>query len=327
MFGFLRVCTILSLTSGLANGSDEFVEAFAKQDWERAEGLALAQAGPKQPSRLAAIKATQGDFKAANMLYEREREALSIEPEVSGRLMVAQAIVAFLNSRQYGDAAPQEALDLLVGAKDILGKEDLAIKMVEMEIMGYSSKAMHVQQAYLGYMQLLSSFQKSGDSLRVGHCAMRLGRVDGATGGHGGALQNFERAAHAFETLGDLPMQAWALRNVGHANRKMGHYEKAGAFLERALAEKTDIDVLQVRILNDLSRLSMETEKEEVAFGYEKKAHAVLALIQKKIVQGERGDSVILDFYHLLKLRYATLLPYETDVYTGFYDQLILDRE
>ncbi|MBT3601604.1 MAG: tetratricopeptide repeat protein, partial [Candidatus Latescibacteria bacterium] len=224
-----------------------------------------------------------------------------------------------------GTGVPTEALNLLTRAKDILGTEDLATKMVEAEINGYSSKAAHVTQSYMGYVHLLAACQKAGDSLRVGHCAMRLGRVDGATGGHGGALQNFERGARIFEALGDVRMHAWALRNMGHAQRKLGHYDVAQDVLEKALdlARKTKTQNLEIRVLNDLSRMAMERGHHDQAVSYEKGMDTVLRALQADIIAGRNRDSVMLDFYHLLKLRYASLLPYETDMYVGFYDQLI----
>ena len=36
-------------------------------------------------------------------------------------------------------------------------------------------------------------------------------------------------------------------------------------------------------------------------------------------------DNVLFDFHGLLRLRYANLLPYDADMFEGFYDQLILD--
>jgi tetratricopeptide (TPR) repeat protein len=310
---------------GVGNANDDFVQAFAQRDLRRAESLALSETGDLKGVYLGGVKTMLGDFDGAHEAYEMARGQLHLEPVASGRLLVARAIVAFLNSRQYGDGAPVDALRLLTRAKDILGKDDLAIRMVETEIMGYSSKADHVQQAYVGYMQLLSLCQKTGDSLRVAHCAMRLGRIDGATGGHGGALQNFARAAHIFDVQKDGLMHAWAFRNMGQAHRKLGHYDVAQEHLEKALhlAQEADARPLTMRILNDLSRLAMEMEDETQAIVWEKEADVVLGHLQQKIQSGERMDSVMLDFYHLLKLRYASLLPYETDLYVGFYDQLI----
>lgn len=325
MFAFIRVLMVLLMCAGAVQAADEFTAAFAKGDLKAAEKAVETETGQRKLIRLAGLKAILGDFDGANALYEEARGAYDLEPEVSARLVVAQAIVAFMNGRRYGDGAPTEALDLLTRAKDILGKEDLAVKMVEAEISGYSSKANHVTQSYMGYMNLLAGCQKAGDSLRVGHCAMRLGRVDGTTGGHGGALRNFERAAHIFEAAGDQMMHAWALRNMGHAQRKLGHYDVAQALLMQALdlARQTETRGLEVRVLNDLSRMAMERGNFDVAVAYEKDLDAVLRNLQMAIDAEDTRDSVRLDFYHLLKLRYASLLPYETDLYVGFYDQLI----
>lgn len=310
---------------GVGDANDNFAQAFAQRDWGLAESLALAETGTLKGVYVGGVKTMLGDFDGAHEAYETARGQVDIDPVASGRLVVAQAIVAFLEGRQYGDGAPVDALRLLTRAKDLLGKDDLAIRMVEAEIMGYSSKAVHVQQAYVGYMQLITSCAKTGDSVRVAHCAMRLGRIDGATGGHGGALQNFARAAHIFDMQKDVSMHAWALRNMGQANRKLGHYDVAQEHLEKALglAQEANARALKMRILNDLSRLAMEMEDETRAIQFEKEADAALSDLQQKIRSGERVDSVMLDFYHLLKLRYATLLPYETDLYVGFYDQLI----
>ena len=47
---------------------------------------------------------------------------------------------------------------------------------------------------------------------------------------------------------------------------------------------------------------------------------------EEDVRSGRSVDSLLLDYHHLLRLRYASLLPYENDRFTGFYDQLVLEK-
>lgn len=316
------------LDSIFAQGTFGEVQMRSEVLWRRATGNGDTLTAAIAAANVGAALTMLGQFEDAQLWQNRSAELLAkvSHQMLLGRLAVAQGITAFLQSRRYSTPPPVDALSHLSRARQYLGETDVRVRTVAAELLGQSMKHEHAQAGYQAYVRLIGDFVAVGDSVGVARYVSRLGCLVGNTGGHQDARVHFERAAGIFQAAGLVAERALALRNVGHACRKNGAYAQAERALRTALglAEEQQDAALQVQIWNDLSRLYGEQALLDEAMRSDARADRLLGEIAREIPEGRAVDSVTLRFQHLLLLRFASLLPYEADLFTGFYDQLIL---
>jgi tetratricopeptide (TPR) repeat protein len=300
----------------------------AESVWHQAKGRGELLEAALAAANVGACLTMLGLFDDARLWLDRSQEILAKKetPGLLGQLTKARAITSFLGSRQYGQGDVGEALTYLKKAKDLLGAKDVGLQWVGAEIRGQSEDATLVHAGYEGYVALVKHFEQRGDSLAVARCAVRLARIEGEGGDHRLALDGCMRAAAIFEQVGERQETALALRNAGHAHRKLGEYEASERALKKALdlaGQNGDSSVL-LRVMDDLSRLYAETDQYELSIDFDRKADALMGHIAEELPEGYSADSVSLSFQHLLLMRFASLLPYEVDLFAGFYDALVL---
>ncbi|MCZ6634857.1 MAG: tetratricopeptide repeat protein [bacterium] len=313
------------------NRQFQTAEMLADRVWEQMPEGTISTAVGIAAANKGALLTIRGRFEDAMEWQERADRIFGkvTADRLRGRLEVARAVTSFLNERQFSEEAPEQALQHVEAARPALGKDDFRLNWVEAEMMGHSPRAVHVQGSYMKYLGLIRACESSGDSLRLGWCEMRLGIVEGATGGHSEALKRYGRALEIFEAMKDSVGMGLAMRNMGLASRKKMMYDEAETILNQALvfSQKRGDTALSVKVLNDLSKLYMETGDFPRAAKTDQMVNTVLDSIGEDVRSGRSVDSLILDYHHLIRLRYASLLPYENDRFTGFYDQLVLEEK
>ncbi|MBT5829546.1 MAG: tetratricopeptide repeat protein [Candidatus Latescibacteria bacterium] len=300
----------------------------AESAWRMAKGRGKMVDAAVASANVGACLTMLGQFDDARMWQQRAQDILSKQSPTSlvGKLNVARAVTAFLEGQQYGTNKVADAIVYLNKAEGILEQGDGRLALVDAEIRALSGDAVLEAEGYRGYVALIDYFEQSGDRLAMARCAVRLARLDGKRGADRMALQRCLTAADVFEKAGEMGEVAFALRNAGHAHRKLGAYVPAETFLKKALdaAQENGQASVVLRVLDDLSRLYAEMDRYEQAIDFDRQADALLHKIAESVPQGYAADSVSLSFQHLLLLRFASLLPYEADLFAGFYDALVL---
>ena len=309
------------------------VRAFVERDFRAAETLArqawdLCQAGTAgrqagfAAANLGAALAVQGRLEEALEWQGRAEEVFAREGDAltQGRLALARAVVLYLKGEK-------GALASLDRARELLGKDDFRLTCIEAEVRGNSNDSEQAQAGYMKCLEMLNGCRARGDSSGVVMCAMRMGYLDGTTGGHEDALKYYTEALKIVRAWGDTSRMSVALRNIGLANRKLRQYpESEAAYREGlSLAGAAGQRAQAAEILNDLSMLYAEMGDEARAEATDREAEAALRSVADDLSQGRLKDTVLLDFYQGVKVRFANLLPYDADLFAGFCDQLTLE--
>jgi tetratricopeptide (TPR) repeat protein len=178
-------------------------------------------------------------------------------------------------------------------------------------------------------MGMISTCEANGDSLMLAQCMMRLGRIEGGSGGHSAAETNFTRALGIYEAAGNVNQAMVAARNIGLARWKQKRLEAAAEILEktyeRAKAENSPRTSLL--ILNDLSMLYTSLNQPEEAIRHDRAADDLLLSMAEDITAGKLEDHLNLDFWLLYKQRYIGKPSYELEMFDGFFSYLALSPE
>ncbi|MDP6779483.1 MAG: tetratricopeptide repeat protein [Candidatus Latescibacteria bacterium] len=328
-------------TAGIADLNRQAFQAFRRHDFAGADTAALkatrlASEGGEgvdtgiAAANLGAVRTMQGRLDDAVALQGRA-DSIFVqlgETRLRGRLAVARAVTAFLAEQRYSAAEPDDAIAVLDQAAKWLEPEDPDLACVRAEILCCSNQGPRVQEGYAAYTSLHRGCLASGDSAKAALIATRLGRTEGLTGGHLSALKFFAEAMKLQRARDDSSDMALALRNIGLAHRKVMRYEESEAALKEALslAEMQQDRRRVVVVSNDLSLLYAEIGDNEKAREWDLKANEAMRAIVSDLDQGRLVDSVLFDFFQLVKMRYANIQPYTADLFEGFYDQLVLER-
>lgn len=306
------------------------IRAFRGRDFRTAEGYArqawdLGQSGGREgfaAANLGAALAMQGRLAEALQWQGRAEEILtrSGDAAAQGRLALARGVVLYLK----GDKGAPASLDR---ARELLGKDDPGLASVEAEVYSNSNDGAQAQAGYVKCLEMLNRCRAGGDSSGVVVCAMRMGCLEGTTGGHEDALKYYTEALNIVRARRDTSRIGVALLNVGLANRKLRQYTQSEAGYREALdlARAAGNRGLAAEALNALSMLYAEIGDEARAETTDREAEAALRSIVDDLRQGRLSDTVLLDLYRVIQVRFANLLPYNTDLFVGFCDQLALE--
>ncbi len=298
-------------------------EDLARHAWELSQGEKIGGEGGFAAANLGAALAMQGRLGESLEWQARAEEVFGRDGDTvaRGRLAVARAVILFMKGKE------EEAVVSLGRAGEMVDKEDLRLSCVDAEILGHSGDVQKAQKGYTKFMSLLNACRARGDSSGVVVCAMRLGCLEGTTGGHEDALKNYAEVFNIVRAWGDTVQMGMALRNMGLANRKLRQYPESEKTYQEALglARGSRNPGLAAEVLNDLSMLYAEMGDEVRAEETDREAEAALRSIADGLKKGLLVDSVLLDFYQIVKVRFANLLPYDGDLFVGFYDQLALE--
>jgi tetratricopeptide (TPR) repeat protein len=302
--------------------SFDVAEVSAREAWKLSQGRPQGVAAGVAAANVGAALTLSAKLGEALEWQERAAEILRREnrQELLGRLAVARAITLYLLDRR------ADAIEMLIGARRVLGQKDWRSAFVDAGANGYSSDGLEVQFGYMAYRGLLSVAREEGDSLRTALCCMALGRLEGETGGHDKALDYYSAALRIFEARQDSAGAAVAVRNLGSAHRKLQQYAPAEEVLLSGLdrAERLGDRRLLVVVLDDLHLLYAETERYDRAREIDLRAKQTLEGIVDDIRRGRVADTLLLDLNQLVRKQYVNRPAYSTDVFRGILDQLAL---
>ena len=82
---------------------------------------------------------------------------------------------------------------------------------------------------------------------------------------------------------------------------------------------------MTAEVLNAMIVLYMNMGDEARARDCNREAEEVLEAIAEDLRQGRLTDTVMLDFFGLLQMRYSNLPPCNADLFVGCFDQLVLE--
>ena len=321
----------LNRTAFEAFGSRNFrtTGAAARRAWDLCGGATDDVAAGIAAANVAAALTMHGRFREA-LEWQNRAKAIFVRtenPGLRGRLEAARAVTDFFLSQQYSPGEPEEALADIERAEALLGADDIRTARLKGMLLCCSNDPERAQAGYRSLKRLLEEYRTGGDGSLRAVCAMHLGRIEGTSSGHRAALDYYTEALDAMRAGRDSSGTGPALRNVGLARRSLGAYAEADAAFREALdlARERGDRRLTVVVLNDLSALYTEIGEHARAQAYDREAGAALAAIAEDLRQGRTDDTVLFDFYQLLKIRYASKLLYDLDLFPGFCDQLALE--
>lgn len=319
-----RVDALNRQAVGAFRGRDfRTAEDCARKAWELCGAGAGGRDAGFAAANLAAALTMQGRLEEALQWQGRAEEVFAREGDADarGRLAVARVVTFYLAGKE------EEALATLDRVRELTGKDDVRLAGIEVEVRGNSNDGVQMQAGYMKCLETLNACRAKGDASSVALYAMRMGCMEGGTGGHSDALKYYTEALQVLRAEGDTARAGLALRNIGLACRKLGKYPESEAALREALdlARACGDRRLTVEVLNDMSMLYAEMGDGARAQTCDQEAEAALRVVAEDLRQGRLNDTVLLDFYKLLQVRYANLPPYYTDLFVGFYDQLVLE--
>jgi tetratricopeptide (TPR) repeat protein len=344
----LSLVVLLATTPGVTLASETAIDSlnaeayrlFHERDFGKADKAArlahslccpdsdLRSAGIAS-ANLAALLTLNARFDQAQSL-QREADALFARAglkERRGRLQVARAVTSFLLARRYSADEPNEALSDLHRATALLDTNDLGLCIVTAEIMARSNRPERFQSGYADLVRLVALCRQKGISGSASVCARHLAVMEGVSGGHRAALKYNRMAYEAEQAQGHELEAADALRNIGLAQRKLEEYTASEESLHQALglATKLHDKRMQFVVLNDLALLLTEAGRGQAAQLMDVRADSMLRSIAADLQSGTLEDNILFDFHGLVRQRYANLLPYGTDLFEGFCEQLALN--
>jgi hypothetical protein len=328
----------VAVSPALGNPYESTRVAFQKRYWEHADSIAAfawdhykdgadREAGIAAANH-AALRAARGDIEGARSWHETASERLTKhgDEQLIGRLKIADALVDFIDSRQYGNAEPDDAFEKLVEARKHLGSETRVLDLVEAEMQLRSNEGERAQTGYLTTMRLMSASEASGDSLTLARCAASMARMEGSTGGHAPAERGYDRAFRIFRAAKLQRDSNIALRNVGLAQWKQGKLEDGRTTLESVVvrADRSGDRLSGVLALNDLSMLLATSGDAVGAISYDRRAHDALRALAKSVAD---HGGLAEDLTQIYKMRYVGKPDYIVDLFGSFYSYLMITQE
>jgi len=319
-------CNGATQGSQAAEAGREAVAAFRQRDFNRAHeraerqwNLAESQAdrfhAGLAAANVAAVLAVTGRVDEALEWYETAAARLTAAGRTRelGRLAVARALAQY--ARHEAERGERE----LARARELLGT-DWRLEYVASALRLWAD--MELWRAYPRFEALLERARQSGDQSRVTATLMALGWV-------GADVRHYKEALRLFEARGDTRSIVVARLNLGILSLRSHDLDRAQTQLQNArdLARRAADPRLEFIALNDLSIVYARAGAAARAREADLQAEAVLGGITEDLRQGRRQDTVLLDYYHLLRMRYLTRPICLVDPFPWLFDQLVLEPE
>jgi tetratricopeptide (TPR) repeat protein len=265
-------------------------------------------------ANLAATLAIVGRVAEALPLYEEAEELLRQggSRRDRGRLAVARGLAFHLVSE------PDQGNGELERARTLLGAGDWRRDFASVGIRYWADLA--VGPTMEESIDLLARARQNGDQTQLAAALMIAGGLEGS-------VRKLQEAVDLFEELGQPHAAALGQRNIGIAHLRQGELEEAGDRLEKALeqARAAANKRLEFIVLNDLSVVRARAGDQRGSREADLHAEAVLAELPGALQQHQVQDTLMLDSYHLLRLRYLTTPGFLPDLFPWLFDQLALD--
>jgi tetratricopeptide (TPR) repeat protein len=287
----------------------------AERQWELAESQADRFQAGLAAANVAAVLAVSGRVDDALGWYETAADRLRAagRTRALGRLAVARALAQY--ARHEAERGERE----LARARELLGA-DWRLEYVASALRLWAD--MEAWQAYPRFEGLLERARQSGDQSRVTATLMALGWV-------GGDVRHYEEALRLFEARGDTRSVVLARVNLGVISLRSRELDRAETQLVKALdlARRVADPRLEFIAQNDLSIVYARAGAAARAREADLQAEALLGGTTEDLRQGRRQDTVLLDYYHLLRMRYLTRPILLVDPFPWLFDQLVLEPE
>lgn len=305
--------------------SQEAYRAFRGQEFGRARELAeqtLARARARNDPReagfaaanLAAALTITGRVDEALPLYDQAKEWLQEggRPRERGRLAVARGLALYLIGE------PEQGNRELERARTLLGAADWRRDFASVAIRYWAD--LQVGETFQAATMLLERARRAGKKERVAAALMVAGALQGSA-------PQLEEAMGLFEELGQPRTAALGLRNVGVVHLRWRELGAAEDQLVEALGRARTLGDkrLEFIVLNDLSVVRAQAGDDGPAREADLEAEALLAGLTGALQQRQVQATLMLDAYHLLRLRYLTMPLPLIDFFPWFFDQLALD--
>ena len=127
----------------------------AETAWDRYEPLKEGRQTGIAAANLGAIHAFYGRLDEATAWQDRAMDFFETagDKEMLGKLAVARAVTAYIESRLFGNAEPDDAIVHMETARSLLG--DQAILHCEFELLLRSNQGNRAQSGYVKYIGLI----------------------------------------------------------------------------------------------------------------------------------------------------------------------------
>lgn len=306
-------------------------EAFKRQDFQQSEKLArsvwkdaearsdLLQAG-LAAAQIGATLVIDGRIDDALQWYAEAWTRLETGGETGalGRVAMARALSHYL--RKDMEAGDRE----VVIARELLGADDWRV--------AYAKAAFHLM-AQLERDPALHAFESLVERARLQEPTQLAAALScsawiaGAWGETGRAVVLYSETEKIYATLGDARAAALARRNGGVARLRGRNLDRASFALEAAadMARQASDPRLEFIVLNDLGMALAQADDQAVAEEFDRRAEAKLAQLAEEIRQGRLVDTPMVDYYHLLRMRYLDKPAFLIDPFPWLLDQLAVD--
>lgn len=309
-------------------------QAFQRKDFRHAEELAARawQLAENEGDRLQAGLAA-ANTAAGLAIHRRMDDALAwyekaqVRLEESGRARLSGRLAAAKGAVLYLEHDTELGVRELRRAAALLGEDDWRLQFLVTTLELWSD--LDLGPVFEKVRSLAERARQSGDPGRLAPALMVLGWIEAAQGGGEYAVELYREAIGLFEERGDAASVALAHRNIGVAYLRVRDFARARAELEKGLEEARRAgDVrLEFAALNDLGVAYALAGESGRALTADREAEEVIAGLADDLRQDRRADTLLVDFYHLLRMRYLTLPALLLDPFPFILDQLALDPE
>jgi len=306
-------------------------EAFEREDFRRSEELArsvwqeaeagndLARAG-LAAAQIGAALAIDGRIDDALEWYAEASTRLETagETRAVGRVAVGRALSHFL--RKDIEAGDRE----LARARELLDADDWRIAYVDA---AFHLLAQLERDPALHAFDNLVERSRDQEPTQLAAALSCSAWIAGAWGETGRAVALYSETEKIYAALGDAGAAALARRN-GSVARLRGRDLDRASFALRAAADMarqaSDLR-LEFIVLNDLGVALAQAGDQPAAEEVDRRAESALARLAEEIRQGRLQDTPMVDYYHLLRMRYLDKPAFVIDPFPWLLDQLAID--
>jgi tetratricopeptide (TPR) repeat protein len=255
-------------------------------------------------------------YEGAASTFEKEGRALH-----RGRIAVALGIASYmLNDKDRGEREFELAAKLL-------GEDDWNLGFVKVSILLWAN--LDMWPAYTAFEKLRDRAREADDPKRLAAASVNLGWVIAGSGNDDAAVKVYEEAIALFKKMGDVYSIAIVRRNIGIAYLRVGKLEEAEHALMEALsaARRIENTRLEFAVLNDLGIAHAQAGRQKAAREADLEAEVALARVADGLRSQRLRDTPLIDYYHLLRMRYLTLPTLLIEPFNCVLDQLAVDPD
>ena len=327
----LAVAPMVAAGQSDSRGLPAAYEAFKREDFRRSEELARsvwqeAESGndPVQAglaaAQIGAALAIDGRIDDALEWYAEASTRLETagEARAEGRVAVARALSHYLSKDI--EAGDRE----LARARELLDADDWRIAYVDA---AFHLWAQLERDPALHDFENLVERSRDQEPTQLAAVLSCSAWIAGAWGETGRSVALYSETEKIYAELGDARAAALARRNGSVARLRSGNLDRASVSLRAAaeMARQASDLRLEFIVLNDLGVALAQAGDQPGAEEVDRQAESTLARLAEEIRQGRLQDTPMVDYYHLLRMRYLDKPGFVIDPFPWLLDQLAID--